>query len=157
MRFIEDSRQKVEKHELKHNYWKDNGDVILRCKLPFGDYALPPNLAIDTKENMLEIAQNLVNDHRRFKDECILARDYGCQLIILVENTDGITCVEDVKSWVNPRRYYSPKAPDGVRLYKTMSTMSERYGVKFMFCQPEEAGEIITRILEEEKKNGRNE
>lgn len=153
MRFIEDSRQKAEKHELKHQFWKNNGDIFLRCKLPFGDYALPPTVAIDTKENMSEIANNMcgtTKEHIRFKNECILARDYGCQLIILVENEEGITCVDDVKHWLNPRRFISPKAVDGNRLWKTMLTMSERYGVKFMFCKPSEAGEIITKILGEE-------
>ena len=153
MRFIEDSRQKAEKHELKHEYFEKNGHVFERCKLLVGDYALAPKVSVDTKENMLEIAGNIcgtTKEHIRFKNECILARDYGTQLIILVENEDGITCVEDVAKWQNPRRFVSPKAVDGSRLAKAMQTMSERYGVKFMFCRPEEAGEIIIKLLEKD-------
>ena len=150
MYFIEDSRQQAGKHEAKHDYWNLNGHKVLRCKLPFGDYAPPPKVAVDTKENMSEIAGNIGNakDHKRFREELKLAQLYGCHLIILVENDEGIRSVEDVQHWQNPRRFISPKAIDGNKLYKSMVTMSERYGVEFRFCSPEDAGRIVVEILE---------
>lgn len=99
---------------------------------------------------MLEIAQNIGSDHKRFKNECISARDAGCQLIILVENNDGITCVDDVSKWVNPDVIYRPNAITGERLKKAMNTMSERYGVRFEFCKPEESAERIMELLNNE-------
>lgn len=155
MYFIEDTRQKSEKHKIKNDWWSSNGHKVLRCKLPFGDYAPPPPVAIDTKENMSEIANNIgvAKDHKRFREELKLAQLYGCQLIILIENEENIRSIEDVARWKNPRARFSSTAITGDRLSKSMKTMELRYGVKFMFCAPEEAGEIIVKLLEE--YNGR--
>lgn len=125
------------------------GVELIRCKLPFGDYAKVPSVSVDTKANMLEIAQNIGSDHKRFKSECLLARGAGCQLIILVENNDGITCVNDVSKWINPDVIYRPNAITGERLQKAMKTMSERYGVRFEFCRPEEAAKRVMELLNE--------
>lgn len=128
---IEDSRQKRGMHELKHSHFDEMGVRIVRNMLPFGDYAICPSISVDTKADMAEIASNIGSDHQRFKRECIAAREAGCQLIILVENTDGITCVNDVHKWVNPELIYRPRAITGERLEKAMKTMNERYGVRF--------------------------
>lgn len=149
MIIIEDSRQQKNKHEIKHSHFNEMGVQLIRCKLPFGDYSNVPTISVDTKANMLEIAQNIGSDHKRFKNECISARDAGCQLIILVENTDGITCVDEVSKWINPDVIYRPNAITGERLKKAMKTMSERYGVRFEFCRPEEAAEKIMELLNE--------
>lgn len=151
MYLLEDSRQKIGKHEIKNNWWRGNGHKVLRCKLPFGDYAPPPPIAIDTKENMSEIANNIgvAKDHKRFREELKLAQLYGCKLVVLIENEDGIRSIEDVRRWKNPRAKYSSGAISGERLAKSMATMELRYGVKFMFCAPDEAGALIIKILEE--------
>lgn len=148
---IEDTRQKAGKHDLKHQYFDENGIEILRCKLPFGDYAPVPAISIDTKENMDEIANNICgSEHKRFIAECKGAKAAGCKLIILVENRNGITDVSEVHTWINPRVVYSAKCVQGDRLQKAMETISERYGVQFMFCAPEDAGRTITEILQHE-------
>lgn len=152
MKLIEDSRQKPDKHVMKNQWWQENGVSVLRCKIPFGDYCLPPRLSIDTKADMAEIAQNIggsTAEHNRFREECKLAKEFGCKLIILIENTEGITCIEDVAAWKNPRRFTSPKAIDGQRLSKAMATMERRYGCEFWFCEPEEAGRVIKELLED--------
>lgn len=147
MTIIEDTRQKSGMHELKHQHFEEMGVELVRNMLPFGDYALPPSISVDTKADMAEIASNIGSDHKRFKRECIAARDAGCQLIILVENTDGIACVNDVHKWVNPELIYRPRAITGERLQKAMLTMSERYGVRFEFCRPEESAKRIMELL----------
>jgi hypothetical protein len=147
MTIIEDTRQKSGMHELKHQHFEEMGVELVRNMLPFGDYALPPSISVDTKADMAEIASNIGSDHKRFKRECIAARDAGCQLIILVENTDGIACVNDVHKWVNPELIYRPRAITGDRLQKAMLTMSERYGVRFEFCRPEESAKRIMELL----------
>lgn len=144
----EDSRQKEGKHKIKHEWFKENGVQLIRCKIPFGDYALIPSISIDTKEDMEEIAANICGkEHRRFINECKAARDAGCQLIILVENTVGITDISQVHTWVNPRVVYSPNCVQGSRLQKAMETISERYGVRFIFCHPDEAAKKIMELL----------
>ena len=147
MTIIEDTRQKSGMHELKHQHFEEMGVELVRNMLPFGDYALPPTISVDTKADMAEIASNIGSDHQRFKRECIAARDAGCQLIILVENTDGIACVADVHKWVNPEQIYRPRAITGERLQKAMLTMSERYGVRFEFCEPEQSAKRIMELL----------
>lgn len=150
MVIIEDTRQQKGKHELKHSCFEQMGVRLIRNMLPFGDYMVVPGISVDTKADIAEIASNIGSDHKRFKNECVAARDAGCQLIVLVENTDGIRCIEDVKEWVNPEIIYRPRAITGERLSKAMSTMSERYGVRFEFCHPDEAAEKIIELLGEQ-------
>lgn len=147
MVLIEDTRQQKGQHEIKHSHFKNMGVQLVRCKLPFGDYSKPPKVSVDTKRNMQEIAQNINAEHIRFKKECIAARDAGCQLIILTENYDGIASIDDVHTWDNPDLIYRPNATTGERLEKAMRTMSERYGVRFEFCTPEESAQRILELL----------
>lgn len=149
MVIIEDTRQKSGMHELKHSCFEEMGVRLVRNMLPFGDYMVCPAVSVDTKADMAEIASNIGSDHQRFKRECIAARDAGCQLIVLVENTEGITCVKDVHKWINPELIYRPRAITGERLQKAMLTMQERYGVRFEFCEPEDAAKRIIELLGE--------
>lgn len=146
----EDSRQQKGKHELKRNAMLEAGHQIFRSKVIVGDYCKPPTVAVDTKENVSEIAQNIGGgreEHQRFIRELKLARDIGCQLYVLVENVHGYTCVNDIERWRNPRTDYSPDCIQGPRLAKAMRTIEERYGCVFMFCAPEEAADIIVDLL----------
>jgi len=146
----EDTRQKAGKHDIKHAYFAEVGVGLVRCKLPFGDYAPVPPVSIDTKENMDEIANNICGkEHGRFINECKAAKAAGCQLIILVENEVGISRIQDVHKWINPRSVYSEKCVQGPRLQKAMETITERYGVIFDFCRPVESGERIKEIIEQ--------
>lgn len=151
MKIIEDTRQQAGKHDTKHRWWLENGDQLYRSKLPFGDYCLPPKVAIDTKASMLEIAQNIgggSEEHKRFRAELVNAQEYGTKLYILVENTEGITRLSDVQFWRNPRSEYSPAAITGLRLCKAMDTMQQKYGCAFLFCRPDQSAEVIKKILE---------
>ena len=142
-------------HTVKHENFADMGVELLRCALPFGDYAYPPKIAVDTKENIQEIAANLVGDHERFRRECIKAKEAGCHLYILVETRwEDINSVDDVHKWYNSRLIYSNRAVTGERLEKIMKTMQSKYGVRFMFCRPEEAAETIIKILNGDYEDG---
>lgn len=147
MTIIEDTRQKPGEHDIKAAGFRERNVQVIRCKLPFGDYTLSPAVSVDTKRNMDEIAKNIGSDHRRFKDECVAARDAGCHLYFLVENTYGIRTIDDVHLWVNPQLIYNEKAITGPRLERAMKTMSERYGCTFLFCEPEQAADIILELL----------
>lgn len=150
MWIIEDSRQQADKHNIKHEGFTALDVNLVRCKLPWGDYANVPRVSIDTKNSMDEIAANICGkEHQRFINECKAAKEAGCKLIILVENTVNITDISEVHTWVNPRVIYSRKCVQGPRLQKAMETISERYGVTFLFCRPEESAQIIKDILNE--------
>lgn len=150
---IEDTRQKIGQHTLKNEYWHRSGAMVVRCRLPFGDYVKVPSIAVDTKADIYEIASNLENDHGRFRKECIEAERHGCQLVILVENNDGVRTLSDLEKWTETSEHFKARNGKrrymGARLVKTMSTMSERYGVRFEFCTPNESPQRVLDILDE--------
>lgn len=148
----EDTRNRVGKHELKNDYFASQGVSVVRSKLAVGDYSLPPAVSIDTKMDISELANDICHQHERFKRELLLARDMGTKLIILTENRDGVTDLQTLRWWDNPRAWENKrkgmKPPvDGQRLSKACETMEQKYGVKFMFCTPEEAGRRVIEIL----------
>ena len=152
MAIIEDVINKVGQHVAKNGYWAEIGVKVVRCHLPYGDYCAVPPIVVDTKRDVDELAQNIGNDHVRFRNACILARDCGSRLVILTENDLGIKTVDDLASWVNPRAKINErkglKSPiDGTRLAKACKTMGRKYGVGFAFCAPDEAGQTVLDIL----------
>lgn len=194
MIIFEDMGQKEDKHIVKNQWFYENGIEVVRAPLPVGDYIIANDkamdvlerkkrrgnkpkkmdflgtyfVAVDTKENIGEIINNICGKaHGRFRDECILAQNNGIQLYILVENEDGVTCIDDLCIWQNPRlhRYNKikymhnlgkwqhiklPQKPPtkGETLAKAMVTMEKEYGVRFLFCHPKEAGAKVVELLE---------
>lgn len=143
---IEDTRQKDGKHQQKHIGFEDLGVDLLRCKLPFGDYALPPAVSVDTKENLEEIAGNLcgsMKERDRFIRECKAAAAAGCQLVIMVETEHDGSLLD-----LGDIRIGSGKVVTGLQLYRAMTAVSGRYGVRFVLVRPEDAAKEIMRILE---------
>lgn len=134
-------------------------------KLWTGDYmALDnPMVIVDRKQNLLELCQNVCQDHERFRNELIRAKENGIQLIILCEHGGDIRCLEDVLFWQNPRRIkrefvdgrwqtIHTKATSGETLYNILTTLNRKYGVEFRFCDKNETGRKILEIL----SNGNN-
>lgn len=149
MAIVEDTRNKTGKHETKHKYWDAAGVTWLRSALPFADYWPTPKMAIDTKQDIQEIAANMcgaAKEKKRFREECKKARDAGCKLIFLIEDK-RYGCIDDLydkQIWL-----HTGQIIPGDQLAIAMFTMQERYGCEFRFCDPEESGEIIREILEE--------
>ena len=195
MIILSDKGQQKGKHEVKNQYWIENGIDVLNAPLPVGDYIAGTDKVmdvvfrkdkrgialkkmdflgtytktVDTKRDIQELVGNVCGgQHARFRDECILAQNNEIQLYILIENLDGVTCLDELKDWKNPRleRYEKvkymhsigkwksvkiPKFPptSGETLMKACKTMQEKYGVCFKFCHPEEAGATVLSLLEE--------
>ena len=119
MYIIEDTRNKTGKHTIKNKHFADMGISVIRNKLPFGDYSIPPKIAVDTKKGLEEIAHNICGtkkEHERFKRECVIARDAGCKLFFLIENDLGIKNINEVHTWVNPECIFHPQVVQGDRL-----------------------------------------
>jgi len=152
---LEDTRNKADKHQAKHSYFESHNISFLRSKVPFGDYCLPPRVAVDTKMDIYELAMDIDQEHQRFKNEMVTAREYGCKLYILVENTANVRSVNDLALWSEDSEHYrmrlaqSIKARriEGSRLSKACITLSERYGATFLFCHPDESAAKIMEIL----------
>lgn len=169
MTIYEDTRQKIGEHRNIAEYCRQQGIIVRRTKLEIGDYISPAPVAVDTKQGMGEVYTNLVQQHDRFRNECIKAQQDGTQLVILIENDEGLRCLDDVERWDNPRvhEYYTkyawalaakkarklkddklPAPPiNNKRLIKMMETMTERYGVRWEFCSYEETGAKVVEIL----------
>ena len=152
---LEDTRQKPGKHDLKAAHFEKVGEGVVRCALPVGDYQRPAKVAVDTKKDIVELGVDLKSDHDRFKRECERAQALGTQLVVLVENEDGVTCLADLEAWVEPdssfdKRNRSGKAVryTGKSIAKACRTMNRAYGVRFGFCAPHESGERILAILD---------
>ena len=167
MTILEDSRNQTGKHKNIHDYCNENGIRIVRTKLICGDYTLPTNqsICIDTKQDLGEVYNNLVQSHDRFARECDLAQQLGIHLIVLVED-DEIDSVENVHRWSNPRykrymflktghehgRFLGTKLPDRApidspRLQKMMETFAIHHGCEWQFCRKSETGHRICEIL----------
>lgn len=157
-----DTRQQDGKHRAKHDWMEAHGFRLVRTKLYVGDYMLVGGVrTVDTKQHIQELAQDVDHQHDRFRRELINARDAGFSLTILVENRDGVTDLESLTRWENPRNSINEKKGlrppiSGLRLAKACATMERKYGVVFEFCVPSEAGERVIEILKGGGKHGGN-
>lgn len=167
MVLIEDTRNQIGKHKNVYAYCEKNGIQIVRSKLACGDYTLPTDqrVVIDTKLGLSEVYSNLVQQHDRFRAECVLAQQLNMKLIVLVEEA-SIHSVYDVQYWKNPRikayedlklahskgkmldRKLAKTPPiESKRLMVMMASMSERYGVDWEFCSKFDTGRRIVELL----------
>ena len=156
---IEDTRNRVGSHAAKNDYWSGEGVSVFRSKLAVGDYCLPPRVSVDSKASIQELAMDIDQEHERFRRELIAARDMGTRLVILVENVHGVRCLADLAKWTEPdhefrRRKFAQRRIDGRRIAKACMTMQDRYGCRFHFCAPEEAGERVLQILRKGAADG---
>lgn len=131
-------------------------------KLYVGDYMNydNPRLVVDRKQNLSELCANVCQDHERFRRELVRAQEQGIRLLFLVEHGKGIQRLEDVIWWENPRRWVRRRDPEtgkftdvetkamrGEVLYKILCTQERKYGCRFFFCDKEETGREIIRLL----------
>lgn len=145
MVIIEDTRNKIGKHNNVRKYCDKHGIMIVREKLDVGDYQLPGGkTAIDTKKNLSELATNLMNraDKARFWREVRRSRETGIKLIILCEHGGKIKTIKDVATWQSK---YSPVS--GRALMEAIYRCSISYGVEFIFCDKRCTGKKIVELL----------
>lgn len=196
MKLLADKGQKEGEHYWKEKYWKENDIELIKVPLPVGDYVLLDEktqdvldrkeargipvkkmdflgsykVAVDTKKDIQELISDICGkQHERFRDECILAKNNGIKLYILVENefvpikvikreaviSPYIPDLDHLHKYVNPRLFIMsqgkqkyPKATKGITLKKACITMKEKYGVEFIFCHGRDAGWAVTALLE---------
>ena len=155
-----DSREKAKAIQKIIEEFDRQGIKHPVSKLMVGDYMNydNPRVIVDRKQNLTEVCSNVCQDHERFRRELVLAKENGIQLIILCEHGKDIKSLEDVIFWKNPRSEKRKKvdgkwqtvntnAMKGDVLYKILTTLEEKYGVRFEFCDKEETGRKIVEIL----------
>lgn len=146
MIIVEDTRNQLNKHQAKRDWFEDHDITVVRSKLYCGDYSRLDNqtICIDTKKNWLELAGNICGkQHERFRNECVRAKTAQIRLIILVEE---LTPIEYWKSPLNRQNKAISKVDINV-LKKAMQTMSEKYGVEFRHCDKKDTAKTIYKIL----------
>lgn len=151
MRIVVDTREKPRAIVRIMNTFEREGIEVVRRALPFGDYVDPdrPGIVIDRKQNLLEVAANVVQDRARFLREVERANRSGWRLIVLVEHSNRIRKLEDVIKWNNPRLKVSPLAVDGPRLFRIMHAMCTKYNFEWQFCDKVQTGKKIIELLED--------
>ena len=126
--------------------WLEMHGIDYECKkLDFGDYMLPGGrVTVDRKRNLDELAGNLcTKDKRRFWNEIRGASRAGLHVVVLCEHGQGIESPHDVLNW----RSNNTKIT-GEMVFSEMFNMSVAYGVEFLFCDTEQTGQRIAKILE---------
>ena len=155
-----DSREKAKAIQKIIEEFDRQGIKHPVSKLMVGDYMNydNPRVIVDRKQHLTEVCSNVCQDHDRFRRELVLAKENGIQLIILCEHGKDIKSLEDVIFWQNPRSEKRKKidgkwqtvqtnAMKGDVLYKILTTLQEKYGVRFEFCDKDETGRKIVEIL----------
>lgn len=144
-----DTREKQRAVKQIISHFDKHGIKHYPSKLYVGDYMNldNPRLIIDRKQNLSEIYTNVCQGHKRFCAELKRAQDMEIKIIILCEHGFGIKSLDDVKNWYNPRLDKTPYAWDGERLFKVLSTIKDKYGIDYVFCEKCETGAKIVEIL----------
>ena len=126
-----------------------HGVKVVRRALNFADYFNParPDVIIDRKQNLNEIAFNVVQGRARFLREVDRCTRAGCHMIVLIEHSNRIHSLEDVIGWKNPRLKVSPLAVSGDRLFRIMKAMEIKYGIEWQFCSKQQTGKRIIELL----------
>lgn len=156
-----DSREHASEWERIKKQFDKLGVRYFRSKLYVGDYMSldNPRVIVDRKQNLTELTSNVCQNHDRFRRELVRAQENGIQLVILCEHGNGIETLEDVIFWRNPRGYVrkkidghwqeiKTKAMTGETLYRILTTIRDKYGVQFEFCEKSETGRRIMELLE---------
>ena len=149
MRIVVDTREKPRAIVRILKTFEAEGIGVERRALPYGDYLDPdrPGVVIDRKQNLLEVAGNLVQQRARFLREVERCSRAGCRMIVLVEHSNRIRRLEDVIRWNNPRLKVSPLAVDGPRLFRIMYATATKYKFEWAFCDKVHTGTKIIELL----------
>ncbi len=154
-----DTREQEGKNIHLLDYFNKHNIKTVRSKCVVGDYIniFDQSVAIDRKQNIMELINNVTQDHERFRRELQLAQELGVKLIVLVE--EYFSNVYALKYWKSKVWKYGAKKGlpvsqmKGETLMKILLTMQNKYGVKFVFCRKAESAKLIVDILKGENKD----
>ena len=168
MILICDSRQQIGKHKNIDSYCERTRIRQVRQCLDIGDYMLGKedsdgniypvgNISVDTKFSILELSKDIMSsDHRRFRNECIRAKENGIRLVVLIEEVPRYGKIEfwEVPRWTSSNQFHRYGEPmtkvDPKALRKAMLTMWRKYGVEFEFCTRRQSPARVINILKGE-------
>jgi hypothetical protein len=138
-----DSRERKNQHILDY-FDRHNIEYEIR-KLDTADYWNDenPNVLIDRKQNLNEVAQNLCSpDSSRFWREVRRSYNDKQKFIVLIEHGPNIKSLADVSSWQSKYSRIS-----GSRLQAEMYRVGIAYNIQFEFCSKRSTGKRIMELL----------
>lgn len=151
-----DTREKPKAIRSIVKYFDSIGLTHESTKLLFGDYMdwSRPQLVIDRKQNIAELAKNCTSEHERFRRELERAQKANSTLVILVEQNrykdrDEWIHVEDVADlmlWSSPHTTIR-----GEKIYRVLRSWMAKYPLRVEFCDKRQTGKRIYEIIYEGK------
>lgn len=150
-----DSREKPKAIRSIVKYFDSIGLVHETSKLFIGDYQdfNRPQIIVDRKQNIAELAKNCTADHERFRRELERAQKANTTLVVLVEQNRykdrdrWIHCesVEDLMLWESPHTTIR-----GEKVYRVLRSWMAKYPLRVEFCDKRNTGRRIYEIIYEE-------
>lgn len=149
---IIDSREKPKAIRNIVSTFDEAGIEYETSKLLFGDYMdySRPNLVIDRKQNIAELAKNCTVEAQRFKNELERAQRANSRLVILVEQNRykdrdkwvSVNEISDLIMWSNPHTTIR-----GEKVFRVLSSWVAKYDLGVEFCDKRVTGKRIIEIL----------
>ena len=149
---IIDSREKPKAIKNIIKTFDEAGIQYETSKLLFGDYMdySRPNLVIDRKQNIAELAKNCTVEAQRFKNELERAQRANSRLVILVEQNRykdrdewvKVEQISDLIMWSNPHTSIR-----GEKVFRVLSSWVAKYDLQVEFCDKRVTGKRIIEIL----------
>lgn len=149
---IIDSREKQKAIKSILKAFDANGIDYETSKLLFGDYMdfSRPQIVVDRKQNIAELAKNCTADHERFVRELERAKKAESRLVILVEQDRykdrdkwvRVKTIEDLMLWSSPHTTIR-----GEKIFRVLSAWVAKYPVEVRFCDKRSTGKEILRII----------
>lgn len=147
-----DTREKAKAIQNILAYFEDQNIEYESTKLLFGDYRdyNIPNIVIDRKQNVAELAKNCTADHERFRRELERVKKAGATLVLLVEqnrykdrtNWIHVKEIADLLLWSSPHTKVR-----GERVFRILSSWMYRYPLRVEFCDKRSTGRRIVEII----------
>ena len=147
-----DSREKPKAIKGIIDYFEHNDIKYVTSKMLFGDYMdyNKPNIVIDRKHNIAELASNCTAEHERFKREIERARDAGATLYILVEQNKYYSQGERIKvERISDLIRWSSKytVVKGEKVFRVLVGWMAKYPLKVVFCDRRHTGKMIVKLI----------
>lgn len=139
--------------------------------LSFGDYSFEYNsrdyrniLAIERKQNLSELANNLSWKRKQFEAEFIRAKEAGAKIYILIEDAKGREKLLKRREMEAEKKYSKAELQKGTwrseltanSFIGTLTKWKERYGFEIVFTSKKNSGRKIVEIFENYIANSNN-
>ena len=147
-----DSREKPRAIQNIIKAFDEANIVHETTKLLFGDYRdwNRPEIVVDRKQSIAELAKNCTVEHERFKREMEKAQRAGATLVILVEQNRyksgdswiHVNDISDLMLWEN--KYTTIR---GEKIFRVLRSWQSKYPIRVEFCDKRSTGKRIIEII----------